>query len=164
VRGDDTLARALGTRADTRTAVARPVDAASLARLRARGVDQVVVESSALAETNRPDPTRPFALQPPPSLIPSGPVPAIASDASVERLLEGDASPALRAQRVLAALSVIALESPSNKRAVAILNPADLDPATRLVDAILTGLRGHPWPTARRSPASSRPTSRRHPR
>jgi len=145
VRGDQTLAALLGTRPDVRTALARPVDPASLARLRARGVDHVIVDDIALASSDRPNPTRPFTLQPQPSLVPSDPVPAIASDSSITALLTGDATPALRAQRVLAALSVVALEAPGSKRAVTLVNPPELDPEGALLDDLLTGLRGNPW-------------------
>src|SRR5690606_37551859 len=110
-----------------------------------RGVDRVIVDSTALAESDGPNPTRPFSLQPPPSLIPSGPVTAIASDASIARFLDGPSSAALRAQRLFAGLSVIALETPALVRAVTIVNPDDFDPDSQLLDAILTGLRGHPW-------------------
>lgn len=144
VTGDDTLARLLGSRPDVRIALAQPVDAASLTRLRAQGVDRVVVDGDALASSNRAAPTRPFLLQPAPSLIPSGPISALAGDGGIQQLLVGDASPALRAQRVLAALSVIALEDPDTERAVTIVNPEDLDPPLALFDALLTGLRGNP--------------------
>jgi hypothetical protein len=148
VRGDQTLATLLGTRPDVRTALARPVDGAALARLRARGVDQAIVDSSALATTDRPTPTRPFTLQPPPSLAPSASVAAVASDSTITGLfLDDTISPALRAQRVLAKLSVVALEAPGASHAVTLVNPSDLDPPTELLDAMLTGLRGNPWLT-----------------
>jgi hypothetical protein len=144
VRGDATLGRILATRPDVRTALADPVDASSLARLRAGGVDHVVVDAAALAPSGRPIPTRPFVLQPPPSLVPSGSVSAVAGDAAIEELLGVDGAPALRAQRVLAALSVIAFEDPRNPRAITVVNPPDLDPPVTLLDALLTGLRGNP--------------------
>jgi hypothetical protein len=149
VRGDQTLTTLLGTRPDVRTALARPVDAASLARLRARGVDRVIVDSSSLVDTeDGTAPTRPFTLQPPTSLVPSAPVPAVASDSSITGLmLDGQTSPALRAQRLLAKLSVVALAAPGAKHAVTLVNPSDLDPPQQLLDAILTGLRGNPWLT-----------------
>jgi hypothetical protein len=144
VRGDETLARLLGTRPDVRTAVARPVDGAALGRLRARGVDHVVIEGDALATSSRAQPTRPFLLQPAPTLIPGGTMTAVAGDAAIERLLEGEATAALRAQHVVAALSIVALEEPSSPRAVTIVNPAGFDPPDALLDALLTGLRGNP--------------------
>jgi len=144
VHGDETLARLLDTRPDVRTALARPVDAAALSHLRARGVDRVIVDGDALAASGRAQPTRPFLLQPAPSLVPSGPITAVASDAATARLLQGADTTALRAQRVLASLSVVALEDPDAARAVTIVNPVDFDPPESLLDALLTGLRGNP--------------------
>jgi hypothetical protein len=144
VHGDETLTRLLGTRPDVRTALSRPVDASALTRLRARGVDRVVVDGEALAPSSRTLPTRPFLLQPAPSLLPSEPITALAGDATISRLLDGDESPALRAQHVFAALSVIALEEPNATRAVTIVNPVAFDPPESLLDALLTGLRGNP--------------------
>lgn len=149
IRGDQTLATLLGTRPDVRTALARPVDGAALARLRARGVDQVIIDSNELAPSDRPEPTRPFTLQPQPSLVPSAPVPAIAGDTQIIGLLDGAATPALRAQRLLAALSLVALEEPDSERAVTLVNPSDFDPPAQLLDAVLTGLRGNPWLAAK---------------
>ena len=144
VRGDETLARLLGTRPDVRTALARPVDANSLARLKARGVDRVIVDGDALAASNREPATRPFLLQPAASLVPSGPITALAGDSAMERLLNGDGTPALRAQHVLSALALVALDDPTERRAIMLLNPGDLDPPTELLDAMLGGLRGNP--------------------
>ena len=144
VRGDATLGRILATRPDVRTALADPIDAASLARLRSGGVDHVVVDAASLAPGSRAIPTRPFVLQPPPSLVPSGSVSAVAGDTAIESMLQGEGPPALRAQRVLAALSVVALEDPQSARAVTVVNPPDLDPPVTLLDALLTGLRGNP--------------------
>jgi len=146
VRGDETLARLLGTRTDSRTALARPIDGASLARLRAGGVDRLIVDDTAVAPASaRTTLTRPFSLQPPPALVTSGPVAAVASDTGIARLLDGAGAPALRAQLMLAALSVVAEAEPDAVRAVVVANPADLDAPASLLDAVLTGLRGHPW-------------------
>jgi hypothetical protein len=144
VRGDATLGRILATRPDVRSALADPIDASSLARLRAGGVDHVIVDAASLAASGRAIPTRPFVLQPPPSLVPSGSVSAVAGDAAIENLLRAVGPPALRAQRVLAALSVIAFEDPRNPRAITMVNPPDLDPPITLLDSLLTGLRGNP--------------------
>ena len=117
--------------------------------------------------------------QPAASLVPSGPIAALAGDVEIEQLLNGDGTPALRAQHVLSALALVALEDPTARRAITILNPNDLDPATELLDAMLTGLRGNPLldpmtvdevfatvagegrRTVRRRPASSRRTRHR---
>ncbi len=108
----------------------------------------MIVDSSALAATDRPTPTRPFTLEPPPSLAPSASVSAVASDSTITALfLDGTVSPALRAQRVLAKLSIVALEAPGAPHAVTLVNPSDLDPPPDLLEAMLTGLRGNPWLT-----------------
>jgi hypothetical protein len=81
----------------------------------------------------------------PPTLVSaSDALTAIAADSGLARLLAADVSPALRAQRVLAGLSVSAFEDDDEPRAVAILNPADLAPPDGLTDAMLDGLRSHP--------------------
>lgn len=142
--GSDALSGLLSTPVDTRTALARPIDGASLARLRAGGADRVIIDdSSVVAPSGRPPVTRPLTLQP--SLNPDGPVAALESDTGIAQLLGGNTAPALRAQLVLAALSVVAQEEPEAARAVAFTNPVGLDAPTSLFDAILTGLRGHPW-------------------
>ena len=142
IAGNEALNRFFGTRLDARTAVARPVDAATLARLVSGAVDRVVVDSSALVpRSNRLTTTRPFALT-----NPAGdPMMAVASDTGLAALLSGDGSPALRVQRMLAGLSVVALEDPTEARAVAIVNPADFKPSDEVLDAVLAGLRGNPW-------------------
>ncbi len=146
VRGDDTLKQFFAGRVDSNTAHARPVDAASLARLRARGADRFVVESSALEPaSSRFTPAAPFALEAPPSLVPGGLVPAVVGDEGLTRLLGGDDAPALRAQRFLAGLSVISQEQPNRARAVVVINPDDFDPPATLLDAVLAGLAAHPW-------------------
>jgi Family of unknown function (DUF6049) len=145
VRGDDTLTRLLGTRPDTRTALARPIDGASLARLRAGGVDRVIVDDASIAPDDaRTSFTRPFALQPPAALAPSSPVTAVANDTGIAQLLSADGAPALQAQLALAALSVVAQEASDSPRAVVVVNPPALDVSSSLLDAMLTGLRGNP--------------------
>jgi hypothetical protein len=148
VEGDEALRRFFDARlADTTTSVARPVDGVALQRYRAGRVDRVVVEEDALVPRSSPDDgRRPFTLEPPPSLVPASdaPVAAIAAESGLARLLAADASPALRTQRVLAGLSVSAFDDEEEPRAVAILNPANLDPPDELLDAMLTGLRAHP--------------------
>jgi hypothetical protein len=146
IHGDDTLTRLLGFRSDTRTALARPIDSASLTRLRAGGVDRVIVDDAAITPASaRTTLTRPFSLQPPATLAPSSPVNAVANDTGIAQLFEGDGAPALRAQLALAALSVMAQATPTEARAVVVVNPSTLDAPSSLLDAMLTGLRGNPW-------------------
>lgn len=142
---DEALRRFFGTRIDPGTALARPVDGAALIQLLTRGVDRMIVETDALVEDDSQSaPARPFLLEPPPSLVPGGPVPALAADSGLARLLSADVAPALRAQRLLAGLSVVAFEESEERHAVTIVNPAQLDPSDELIDAVLNGLRANP--------------------
>jgi hypothetical protein len=72
-------------------------------------------------------------------------VSAIASDDELTSLLTGDAEPALRAQRLLAGLSLVALQDPDESHAITLLNPDSFDPEPELLDAVFAGLRGNPW-------------------
>lgn len=140
------IERVFDTAPDPRTAVVRPVDAASLARLQGAAVDRVVVDGSSLVGSgDRTPPDRPFLLEPAPGLAPTSPVSAIAGDDQLAALLTGTDTPALRAQRLLAGLSVIALEDPDEPRAVTIVNPDAFDPPEALLDAVFAGLRANPW-------------------
>jgi hypothetical protein len=145
VQGDETLKRFFDTRLDPRTALARPVDTNALSRLRAGGVDRVIVESSALsAGSSQEAPTRPFTLDAS-SALGVGSVSAVASDAGFEALLTGTEPAALRAQRLLAGLSVAAIEQPESPRAVVVMNPDSFAPSSALLDAVTRGLRQNPW-------------------
>jgi len=145
VQGDEALKRFFGAAVDRRTALVRPVDAGTLARLRVAGVDQVVLDSSAVVPTEgRPTAARPFTVQAA-GFVGSGPVSAVAGDGGLEGLLSGEDPPALKAQRLLAGLALVAVEQPSEERAVVVMNPDTFDPTTALLDAIFAGLRGHPW-------------------
>lgn len=144
--GEESLRVFFGERVDPRTALARPVDGAALSRLRTGGVDRLIVETDALAADEPVEvPDRPFLLEPPPSLVAAGPITAVASDSALARLLSGDDPPAVRAQRLLAGLSVMAYaETAGDPRAVTIANPAQMDPPEELIDAVLDGLRANP--------------------
>src|SRR5205807_9901369 len=70
---------------------------------------------------------------------------AVGSDAGLQRLLEGDDPPALRAQRFLAGLSVVALEQPNVRRGVVVLEPDDWNASSALLESALAGLTSdHP--------------------
>lgn len=145
VAGRATLERIFDTPSDARTAVARPVDATSLARLAAAAVDRVLVDGSSLVGTaNRAVPERPFLLEPAAAFAPASPVSAIAGDDQLGALLGGEEAPALAAQRFLAGLSVVALEDPEEPRAVTVINPDGFDPPEELLDAVFAGLRSNP--------------------
>ncbi len=143
--GREVLTDLLGAPPVTSTALVRPVSDSALARLRSSGVTHVVVDRSALVS----DPADPTTLTQPFQLRPEGdaqdPLQAVASDSGLVSLLAGDASPALRAQRVLAGLSIVALEAPSATHAVVLASQHELSAPSALFDLVLAGLRGHPW-------------------
>jgi hypothetical protein len=146
VQGAVAIDKFFGAHVDQRTALAQPVDPEALGRLRARGVDRVVVDEAAVGANNdRLTTTTPFSVEPAPNLAPAGPMTAVANDTRLAELLSGNGQPALRAQRFLAGLSLTALEAPATTRAIVVVNPPGFDPPAALLDAVLGGLTGHPW-------------------
>ena len=138
--GADALNTTLGTRVDPRTAIADPIDRAALDRLRQVGVDRVVVRPSALVPTgSKFTPAAPFPLT-----IPGRTFTAAAADEGLAALLEGDAPVALRAERFLSGLAVIANEQPNRLRGVVVLPGAGWNPPAELLTTIVDGLRGNP--------------------
>lgn len=139
-RGAEALGDALGTPPPTTTLLAGPLDGPSLGRLRQYGAERVVVTPSALEPVaQRLTPGRPFSL--------GGrgrPFTAAVADPELSALLQGNDPPALRAARFFAALSLVALEAPRERRGVVVVTPAGWDPPAVLLDAVLTGLRSHP--------------------
>ena len=141
-QGNNVLGHLLDTPVDTRTALARSLDASALNHLHGDGADQVVVDSTALAPNpnDRSTIDRPFGIT-----LPSGnSVSAVASDVGLSRLLTGDDPPALRAQRFLATLSLIANEDPTRARAVVVVNPDNVALPESMLEAVLSGLHNHP--------------------
>src|SRR5207237_7976862 len=97
-------------------ALARPASDASLARLRDAGLDRVILDGADVTPRNEQfTPAQPFAVRNQPATTT-----AVGSDTGLQRLLEGDDPPALRAQRFLAGLSVVALEQPNVRRGVVV--------------------------------------------
>ncbi len=145
LRGREVLAGLVGAQPSPSIAVARLATSESLARLRASGVTQVVIDDSALAS----DPADPSILTQPFQLRTGDgsqePLAAVASDSGLVSLFAGDIPPALRAQRILAGLSIVALEAPSATRAVVLASQPELAAPSALFDALLGGLRGNPW-------------------
>lgn len=145
VSGVDTLERLLGVRVDPRTTMPGRLDDASLDRLRALFVDRLVVLDTELEPvTPRLTPARPFQLEGGGSTFRT-----VAANEGLRDLLERRFLPepeprALRAQRFLAGLSLVALEEPARARGVTIAAPMPWDPDPALVDRVLEGLRGHP--------------------
>ena len=129
----------------TTTALVRPVDDRSLTRLRAAGVERVIVDSAALAVGNDGSSTITAPFQIRPEGDNQGTLAALASDSGFVSLLAGTDSAALRAQRVLAGLSIVALEAPSVPRAVVLAAQSELAVPSELLDVLFAGLRGNPW-------------------
>ena len=141
VQGTDKLSALLGTRVDPRTEIARPANDASLTRLRDAGVDRVILDGADLTPRDEQfTPAQPFVVRNQP-----GTTTAVGSDPGLQRLLEGDDPPALRAQRFLAGLSVVALEQPNTRRGVVVLEPDDWNASSALLESALAGLTSdHP--------------------
>ncbi|MCU1429715.1 MAG: hypothetical protein JWL83_3715 [Actinomycetia bacterium] len=142
IAGAGTLRRLTGIRVDPRTAFLDPVDGAALGQQRSFLVDQVLVRDHAL-NPQEPPPTltaaRPFSL-------PSGDssVVAASTNPTVESWLEGPQPAALRAQRFIAGLSLIALEAPSAARGIVAATPRDWSPDSAVVTRVLRALRADP--------------------
>src|SRR5690242_21816511 len=103
-------------------------------------VGRFVVRDTALvpvAESRTP--AQPFVLA-----TSGGAAPAAATDSGIERLLTGPGSPALRAQRVMAALAEIAYEAPSQARGVVLAMPTDWNPEAGAVAILLRELARNP--------------------
>jgi hypothetical protein len=145
LQGSASTDRFFGIHVDPRTVVARPVDADAVSRLRARGIDRLIVDHNAVTAGPGPLTTAtPFGLEPTTSLTP-GPVAAVADDTPLAAGLAGTGAAAVRAQRLLAGLALTALESPATTRAVVVVNPDGFDAASPLLDAVLAGLTNNPW-------------------
>jgi hypothetical protein len=144
-RGSTILDRVFGPRLNPRTALPGPLDQHTLALLRQRGVDRVVLpDASTLVPVNEQfTPARPSVVVSTPG-DDSTAVTAIVGDGGLERFLTGDQPPALRAARLLAGLAIVAREQPSQRRGVALVNPTDWDPDDAFVAAVVAGLRANP--------------------
>jgi len=141
VQGTERLGALLGARVDPRTEIARPINEAALARMRDAGVDRVIVDGGDLTPRQEQfTPAQPFVLR-----GQQGTTTAVGADAGLQRLLDGDDPPALRAQRFLGGLAAVALEQPNATRGVAVLEPEDWNGSGALLDAVLAGLQAdHP--------------------
>src|SRR5262249_28171155 len=141
LQGTDRLSALLVTRVDPRTEIARPANDASLARMRDAGVDRLVLDGADLApRDDQFTPAQPFVLR-----SQQGMATAVGSDVGLQRLLDGDDPPALRAQRFRAGLSVAALEQRNVARGVVVLEPDDWDVSSALLESALAGLTAdHP--------------------
>ncbi len=144
IAGADTLQRLYGSRLDARTALPGTLDAASVAYLRDRGVDRVVVDDANVTpSTATRTPANPFSLA---TTVGGTPISITAAtpDRGLSRLLEGDDPPALRAAHLLAGLSFVQREDPNVLRGIVLASPAHWDPPAELLEALLAGLETSP--------------------
>jgi hypothetical protein len=145
-RGSDVLAATLGADPDPRTRVLQNASPAAVARLGAQGVSRIVVPSDALAgPETRFSLAQPVTLAPPASPDPNAPVTALAADSDLQALLATDGPAAQRAQLVLAGLALIASEQPAVPRVATLVNPESFITDAALYEALLRGLRAHPY-------------------
>jgi Family of unknown function (DUF6049) len=141
VQGNQTLDAVLATRLDARTARPGPLDDAALSKLRDSGVDRVIVEPGSLTPVTAPKLTQaqPFMLQ-----TGDRTAVAVADDENLARVLTGTDPPALRAQRLLAGLTIVAEEQPAVQRGVVIVNPDRAALPETVLTPVLDGLENHP--------------------
>ena len=143
--GRTALEAGLDTAVDHTIAANQPLDTPTLTELRAQGgTTRVVLEPDAL--TGAPDPdqftvARPFRLD---TTAAVGSFDALEVNPIASDLLIRPGPDALRAQQLLASLSVIALEQPNRARGVVINTPLLWNVSPNRVGTILAGLRDHP--------------------
>jgi hypothetical protein len=118
-------------------AASSPLDVTSLGELEAAGITRLIVPSTGVQPLSSTfsqwTPTAPF-------LIPRSGVEAIASDPGLEQDLASKVSPALRAQQMLADLSIIYFDNTQASQAVAVESPLGFDADTAFLTAMLNGL------------------------
>jgi hypothetical protein len=137
--GGETLERLTGDAPDPRLAFAEPVDAASLDRLRELFVGRVVVRDTRVALDDEEDAFETFALP-----AGDGQVRAAATSALVDRLLAGSEPLALRVQRAVTGLALVAFDEPDEPRGVVLAPPERFDPDVALYTSLVAAMRGHP--------------------
>jgi hypothetical protein len=141
--GRETLERDLRAAVDNTIAAPQPLDAAMLDRLRTvAGTTRLVVDPRALTDAEPADqytPARPFRLD-----SSAGSFGALEVNRMTSDLLVRRGADALRAQQVLAGLTVVALEQPNRSRGVVIDTPKLWDARPDRAGAVLAGLRDNP--------------------
>ncbi|HET9730369.1 MAG TPA: hypothetical protein VFR41_13140, partial [Acidimicrobiia bacterium] len=143
VRGNDTLTALFGADhvGTTRTAFLDPSDDAAVDRLRQMLFAQIVVRENALQPVNH----HLSAAQPFRMVLDNGSTALAASTAPfVEQLLDGDAPAAVKAARVIAAISEVEYEAPGMARGIIVAPPTRWTPDVSTMTQILAGLRDNP--------------------
>jgi hypothetical protein len=142
VAGGQTLDAVLGASPfdSAQTAFVDPADDATVDRLRDMQAPRVAVRESALVPITHPrTPAESFAL-----VTAGGRSQAVATAPFVEQLLEGDDPPALKAQRVIAALAEIAYELPAVRRGIVLSTPSNWNPDVEAMTALVEGISNFP--------------------
>jgi hypothetical protein len=139
--GSEALQRIAGTTPDASTIFTGALDANSIALLQEKGFSRAVVRSVSLTNPGEINltPAQPFTL-----LAGTASLPALQTDDTLGAIFESPGSPAIRAARLLAGLSVVALELPSQKRGVVIAGSKYWSPSTAALDSVSIGLRDNP--------------------
>jgi hypothetical protein len=141
VAGSNAVERATAQIPDPRTAFVDPVDEATVQRLTQMLVGRFVVRDTSLAPVVEPlTPAQPYVLTTGNGIT----APAVATDSGLEQLVESTGPPALRVQRVLAALAEIAYEAPSQTRGVVLATPANWSPDVATITLLLRDLTNNP--------------------
>jgi Family of unknown function (DUF6049) len=136
----DVIERVADVTTSPRTMFIDPVDAPSLARVRDLLVDRVGVRASAIANAQPSETLQPFALA-----AGDGTMRAAATSPNYEELLASDTSPALRVQRLLAALAVLPFEHPDEPSGVVLAADAHWSPDVPTQRALLAALADDPY-------------------
>ena len=139
--GSETLKLIAGAEKDQLTMFTNSLDANSIALLQGRGLKQAIVRTSALTNPGEINltPAQPFTL-----LAGTASLPALQTDDTLGAIFEAPGSPAIRAARLLAGLSVVALELPSQKRGVVVAGSKHWSPSTASLNAVSAGLLSNP--------------------
>ena len=141
VAGSEAIHDATGQIPDPRTAFVDPVDAPTIEQLTQMQASRFVVRDSALAPIPQPlTPAQPFEL----TTGSAAPTPAAASDTALESLIGRPGPPALREQRLIAALAEIAYEAPSQPRGVVLAPPDNWSPDVATMTLLLHDLARDP--------------------
>jgi hypothetical protein len=141
VAGSTAIETLTGQIPDPRTAFVDPVDDATVGRLTQMLIGRYVVRDAALTPVVEPlTPAQPFTLTTPSTAA----SPAVATDSGLERLVDSAGPPALRAQRVVAALAEIAYEAPAQPRGVVLSTPSDWKPDVGTITLLLQQLAHDP--------------------
>ncbi|MHB1536283.1 MAG: DUF6049 family protein, partial [Acidimicrobiales bacterium] len=121
-----------------------PLDAATAADLAGLGMTRLIVPGADLAAVPPADRRTTFAL-PGPLVLRNGPRLAVAgADDGLAAHFTNGPGQVLRANQLLAELSMIQLEAPGQIRGVAILPPAAWSENSAFLGTLLTGLTGNP--------------------